>query len=163
MINLPPFGEAKFDNMDIDKYLPEELRGDFEKFKEAKKNGNLESFSKGLKEKYDNMDNESQERYLKAADSSLVSVTEACDDFIDRAEEFILRQRLGELPEVISFSYIARRFFGKSRQWLYQRVNGSIVNGKQARFTKEEYEKFISALDEISMMITNTSASLKLN
>ena len=75
MINLPPFGEAKFDNMDIDKYLPEELRGDFEKFKEAKKNGNLESFSKGLKEKYDNMDNESQERFLKAADSSLVSVT----------------------------------------------------------------------------------------
>ena len=42
-------------------------------------------------------------------------------------------------------------------------VSFANVNGKPARFTKEEYDKFISALDEVAMMINNTSASLKLN
>lgn len=149
--------------MDMSNYLPEELKADFERFKEAKKNGNMEGFTNDLKARYDNMDEECKANYLNAADRSLESVSEACDDFINRAEEYILKKRLGELPEVISFSYIARRFFGKSRQWLYQRINGSNVNGKPARFTKEEYDKFISALDEVAMMINNTSASLKLN
>lgn len=50
---------------------------------------------------------------------------------IERAEEAILRDKLGELPEAISFSYIAKKYFGKSRNWLYQRINGNIVNGKR--------------------------------
>lgn len=149
--------------MDINKFLPEELRGEFEKFKEAKNNGTEKEFAKAVKEKYDRMDKSQKEAYSKAIDTSFKATSEACEDFIGRAEEYILKKRLGELPEVISFSYIANKFFGKSRQWLYQRINGSMVNGKPAKFTKDEYEKFIAALDEIGLMISNTTASLKLN
>lgn len=41
-------------------------------------------------------------------------------------------------------SYIAEHYFGKSRQWLYQRINGNIVNGKPADFTPDELKTFQS-------------------
>lgn len=149
--------------MDLENYLPERLKEDFERFKEARNRGDVEDFAQGLKDKYDGMDEAQKKAYMASVDLSFKAVSDACEEFIGKSEEFILRQRLGELPEAISFSYIARKFFGKSRHWLYQRINGSTVNGKPAKFTKEEYDRFISALDEVSMMISNTTASLKLN
>lgn len=165
MINLPPLrGRLNLTSyMDLENYLPEGLKEDFERFKEARNKGDVEGFAQCLKEKYNGMDEAQKKAYIESVDLNFKAVSDACEDFIGKSEEFILRQRLGELPEVISFSYIARKFFGKSRHWLYQRINGSTVNGKPAKFTKEEYERFISALDEIGMMISNTSASLKLN
>ena len=79
---------------------------------------------------------------------------------IERAEEAILRDKLGELPEAISFSYIARKYFGKSRNWLYQRINGNIVDGKKARFTDNELKTFLNALNDVSEMIHQTSLKL---
>nr|WP_249932075.1 DUF5053 domain-containing protein [Bacteroides salyersiae] len=79
---------------------------------------------------------------------------------IERAEETILRDKLGELPEAISFSYIARKYFGKNRHWLYQRINGNIVNGKKARLTDNELKTFLNALNDVSEMIHQTSLKL---
>lgn len=79
---------------------------------------------------------------------------------IERAEEAILRDKLGELPEAISFSYIARKYFGKNRHWLYQRINGNIVNGKKARLTDNELKTFLNALNDVSEMIHQTSLKL---
>jgi hypothetical protein len=47
-------------------------------------------------------------------------------------------------------SYIARNYFKKSKNWIYQRVNGYQVNGKTSRFTDSEIEKFNFALQDIS-------------
>ena len=80
--------------------------------------------------------------------------------YLERAEEAILRDKLGELPEAISFSYIAKKYFGKSRNWLYQRINGNIVNGKKARFTDNELKTFLNALNDVSEMIHQTSLKI---
>ena len=66
------------------------------------------------------------------------------------ADEMIFRAKLGDLPDALSFSYIAQKYFGKSRGWLMQKVNGNRVNGKIAAFTDEERRQFREALQDLS-------------
>lgn len=61
-----------------------------------------------------------------------------------------IRRKLGKVLDIVSMSYVASRYFGKSRSWINQRINGSIVNGKPARFTSDEIKILIHALQEIS-------------
>ena len=118
-----------------------EMQADFERFKELKTT-------------------EEKEPFKKASEAGLKATVNACNDYIERVEEAILRDKLGELPEAISFSYIAKKYFGKSRNWLYQRINGNIVNGKKARFTDNELKTFLNALNDVSEMIHQTSLKI---
>lgn len=70
-------------------------------------------------------------------------------------EALLTRDRLGELSEAINLSYIARVYFGKSRSWLHQRLNGNKVNGREVRFTPEEQHTFLRALDDIGSRIAS--------
>lgn len=79
------------------------------------------------------------------------------DKVLAEGEEMIARARLakmGDVPEAISFSYIAKKYFGKSRGWLMQKVNGNTVNGKQAAFTEDERRQFRAALQDISKQLS---------
>lgn len=82
---------------------------------------------------------------------------EGLDKALAEGEEMIARARLakfGDVPEAISFSYIAKKYFGKSRGWLMQKVNGNMVNGKQAAFTEDERKQFRAALLDISKQLS---------
>jgi len=68
-------------------------------------------------------------------------------------EEIRLRCHLILNKEIIPISYIAKNYFKKSKEWLYQRINGNIVNGKPARFSEKEIEIFNFALQDISKKI----------
>ncbi len=72
------------------------------------------------------------------------------DAALAQADEMIARTKLGEVPEAVSFSYIAKKYFGKSRGWLMQKINGNLVNGKPASFTATERIQFRQALLDIS-------------
>ena len=92
---------------------------------------------------------------------SSAELEEGMNQFIDgldkvllEADEMIVRHRLGEIPDAISFSYIAKKYFGKSRGWLMQKLNGNIVNGKQASFTEGEKQQFREALKDISKKLS---------
>lgn len=61
-----------------------------------------------------------------------------------------IKASLMEVSEFVSLSYIAKNYFQKSKEWLYQRINGNIVNGKPAQFTSEEIEKLNNALQDLS-------------
>ena len=61
--------------------------------------------------------------------------------------------------DIISLSYLAKRYFNKSRSWLYQRMNGNIVNGKPARFTSDELATLNRALKDISEKLGSLSVS----
>ena len=69
---------------------------------------------------------------------------------IEDADEMIFRAKLGDLPDALSLSYIAKKYFGKSRGWLMQKVNGNMVNGRIAAFTDEERRQFREALQDLS-------------
>lgn len=79
---------------------------------------------------------------------------EGLDKALAEGTEMIARAKLGDMPEAISFSYIAKKYFGKSRGWLMQKVNGNIVNGKQAAFTEDERKQFRAALQDISKQLS---------
>lgn len=147
--------------MDLNKYLPTpEMQAEFEIFKTLRTPEKIEAFKRERKANYDKLSDEEKEAYKASAKAGMDATIEACNDFIARADAAILRDKLGELPEAISFSYIAKKYFGKSRNWLYQRINGYNVNGKPAKFTQEEHDVFVRALNDISKMINNTSLNL---
>ncbi len=64
---------------------------------------------------------------------------------------------LGSIPSYISLSYIAQRFFGKSRSWFTNKLTGNILNGKKAAFTPEEKKILQKALDTIAKEIQTTA------
>lgn len=75
-------------------------------------------------------------------------------------ESYTLHQRMGSLTDVINLAYIAEHYFGKSRQWLYQRLKGQIVNGKPAAFKPQEEETFKAALNDIGLRIAAFTAAV---
>lgn len=90
------------------------------------------------------------------------------------ADETFERLKRGEIPKdklvlsldgedvskVLKLSYIAERFFGRSRSWLCHKLNNDIVNGKREGFTVEEKQKLKSALDTIAYEIQILSDKL---
>lgn len=65
----------------------------------------------------------------------------------------LTKNKLGKAPQAISLSYIAKNYFGKSKEWLYQRINGNIVNGKPAHFTEEETRQLQNALHDLGAQL----------
>lgn len=81
------------------------------------------------------------------------------DKELNVIEENVIKLQLQEVAEIVSLSYLAKKYFNKSRAWLYQRLNGNTVNGKPARFTNEELQTFNDALQDISKKIGSLNIS----
>lgn len=65
-----------------------------------------------------------------------------------------------DISKVLKVSYIAERFFGRSRSWLCHKLNNDIVNGKRDGFTIDERKKLKEALDTIAYEIQILSDNL---
>jgi hypothetical protein len=72
-------------------------------------------------------------------------------------EELKLKTELEHISEFVSMSYIAKKIFGKSRQWLNNRIKGNLVNGIPVTFTDKELNHFSSALNQLSEEIKDTA------
>ncbi len=71
-----------------------------------------------------------------------------------------VKEKLADVQEALSVSYIAKHYFGKDKSWLYQRINGTLVNGKPAAFTTQELTLLSDALRDIGSKITGASLSI---
>ena len=114
---------------------------------------NLQKLStEELGELYDSANDEEKEEIIRL-------VKKNANDLISEAKAFIretrLKMQLGNKLEIIPLAYIARVYFGKSKQWLYQRVNGYEINGKQAKFTEDQLQTFNNALKDIGHKISS--------
>jgi hypothetical protein len=76
------------------------------------------------------------------------------DDDLEVLKAEKIRSVMGDLGNAISFAYIAKHYFGKSQSWLTQRLNGSIVNGKAARFNKTELIQFQNAIHDLGRKLS---------
>lgn len=65
-----------------------------------------------------------------------------------------------DIWKVLKTSYIADRFFGRSRSWLCHKLNHDIRNGKQDDFTDGERKILKDALDTIAFEIQALSDSM---
>jgi hypothetical protein len=66
-----------------------------------------------------------------------------------------IRVQLGDAVDFLPLSYIAGKYFNRTRQWLYQRINGNTVSGRPAQFSASEIETFNFALQDISKKISS--------
>jgi len=110
-----------------DYLIGEEMIADFEIFKNLKTEEEKRKFTENCQERFNEKTESEKEQYLIDKESSL-------DKIENRAEELLAIVQLGEVADIVSLSYIAKKYFGKSKYWLYQRINGYTVNGKTARF-----------------------------
>jgi len=77
---------------------------------------------------------------------------------IDKIEnEISVKEQLSGISDMLNVSYIAKTYFGKSRQWLNHRLNGNIVNGVPAKFNELDLKTFNNALKDISKRIGSLS------
>ena len=93
------------------------------------------------------------------AEYRLLKTEEEKKGFDEKEAE--IKLLLNGVDNYLSLSQIAQDYFGKSRSWLYQRINGAIVNGKPAQFTPEERQQLSNALLAISERIKDTALKLK--
>lgn len=98
---------------------------------------------------------------IQEMNEALQYILASADKHLDNVEKsvasYTMHERMGTLTEVVNLAYIARHYFGKTRQWLYQRVKGQLVNGKPAAFTEAEEATFIKALNEIGVQLATFS------
>ena len=95
-------------------------------------------------------DKEAIDDFLK---KMLSASKEKIDTFIEQAN---VKLQLEKVSEIVSMAYISKKYFDKSRNWIYQKINGSIVNGKSAKFSKEEINTLNFALKDIGKSIGST-------
>ena len=118
-------------NAQEEKRIEDEIKLQFSLLSDEEKKAVQKEFMKGLDEKLEEAD-----KLIKKIDIAL---------------------EISEISRYISLSKIASDYFGKSKEWLYQRVKGYNINGKPAMFTDEERQKFSIALQNISRMAYETS------
>lgn len=100
---------------------------------------------------------EERQAVIDFVTSKIEAQSTEIDSFI---EETRIKIQLSEISKMVSLSYIAKEYFHKSRNWLYQKINGSNVNGKPARFTPDEINTLNIALQDIGRKIGSTFISI---
>ena len=60
-----------------------------------------------------------------------------------------------DIMKVLKASYIAKRFFGKSRSWISHKLNHDMIGGKPDDFNADERKTLVFALRTIAMELDN--------
>ena len=71
-----------------------------------------------------------------------------------------LMQELDEILLYMKWGNISKDYFGFSRSWLYQRLNGYDGNGKECELTQEQRGILREALRDIAKKINDTADKL---
>ena len=87
--------------------------------------------------------------------TGIKEVSDKTEDLIKLAESTLIRMKLKEIKEIVSLSYISKKYFNKDRSWIHQKINGNLKNGKPAKFSAEEIDTFNFALQDISKKISS--------
>ena len=66
-----------------------------------------------------------------------------------------------DIMRVLNASYIAERFFGKSKGWFSQKLNNHVKNGTPAEFTPAEIETLRNALYTLSIELQEIADGLQ--
>jgi len=110
-------------------------------------------FSVSNEKRFNSLSPEQQKRELEIIKEGVEKAAAFTDDII-------IYDMLGDLPDYVSFSKIAKSYFGKTSGWLYHRLKGTLINGKPARFTTEQKQKLAEAFSEIAKEFNKASLML---
>lgn len=98
---------------------------------------------------------------LKTYDDNLIKGVQTAADMAKKEDpELALYLKMSDVSKYISLAQIATDYFGKTKQWLYQRLKNYNVNNKPASFTPEEKEQFRQALLDVSKKIEQMALTI---
>lgn len=131
---------------------------DFEVWQNASTEEEKEAFIAHCNDRYNEMSEEQKATFRNMCQDAVKRIYE--DVMENKAAEMTaqLREQLKALTPALSLGYIAKTYFGKSSAWLYQRLNGNVVNGKVVHFTCEEIKKFKAALADLGAQLSAAAA-----
>jgi hypothetical protein len=141
-------------------FTNKEQEKEFRAFQKLKTSEEKKRFFAELDEKFDKMTEEEKAAYREGTLSNTAAIREKMEALTQEIREIKMKTKLGEVPEMVSLNYVAKRYFNKSRSWLHQRLNGYNVNGKPAAFTSDEQEILVRALQDMAEKIQKVSLSL---
>jgi hypothetical protein len=127
-----------------------DIAAELNKLRDYMDNRDTEGFKTYLKALYQKSNAEEKETLTCFVENNLKKSTNKIKHTVSDIQ---IRIQLGDNAEILPLSYIAKNYFNKTRQWLYQRINGSTVNGRPARFTDSEINTFNLAVQDISKRI----------
>mgnify|MGYP000653418046 FL=1 len=127
------------------------MKEDIEKLKERFVNA-------GSDAELEAIDKEMKTLLNKDIDSFAEGLIECAKDTNKKADELLLRDKLEAVLPFISVSALSKTYFRRSPQWFYQRLNGSIVNGKPMKFNTSELKILSAALVDIGKKISQAAA-----
>jgi hypothetical protein len=110
----------------------------------------MDGFKTCLKSLYERCNSAEKESVSEFVENELGKSTQNVKNTVSDIQ---IRMQLEDAIDILPLSYISKNYFNKTRQWLYQRINGNVVNGKSARFSESEIETFNFALQDISKKI----------
>jgi hypothetical protein len=126
-----------------------QMRNEFEKYYKATSSEERQQIVNEHKRWNDSLSEEEQKSVVARQLDSIHAVLDGVRANNEELDARIIRKKLGNVPDAISMSYIAKNYFGKTKTWLYQRLNGNKVNGKEARFTETEARQLQDALHDL--------------
>lgn len=115
-----------------------------------------------LREAYFNMENKAEKSKLRDEIFSLTKENpdeyselylEVSKDYLTHLQEINVKAKLAQVENIISLSYIAEKYFNKSKSWLSQRINGHVVNGKPAQLSEDEIKTLNFAINDIGKQL----------
>lgn len=68
-----------------------------------------------------------------------------------------MKQTLQDILLDISWARLSMRYFGRSRSWLHQKLDGRNSNGGDGDFSEQEREQLRAALKDLSRRISEAS------
>ena len=72
-----------------------------------------------------------------------------------------MKQQLSDILLDISWARLSINYFGKSRSWLHQKLDGKNSNGGAGGFTKDERAQLYGALVDLSNRIRVAAEKIK--
>jgi hypothetical protein len=127
-----------------------DLTVELKKLKSYVNNRDTDAFNACLKALYEKGSPEEKDAITRFVETELNESTRKLKTVVSDIQ---IRVQLGDAIDLLPLSYIARKYFNRTRQWLYQRINGNTVNSRAARFSESEIETFNFALQDISKKI----------
>lgn len=79
---------------------------------------------------------------------------------VEKTRTYRVQDYMEAITPMINLSYIAEHYFHRSRGWLSQKLNGSVMNGKPVTFTKEEINILADALRDISKKLEDVANNI---
>ncbi|MCL1942129.1 MAG: DUF5053 domain-containing protein [Candidatus Azobacteroides sp.] len=135
----------------------EKLKVDFDHVLQAGQNMTKEEFEAYVDNYLSTKTKEENEMIGTLTVSAIESNLSKLED-IDN--EITMLTQLEGINEFVKLSKLSKAYFGKSKAWIYQRLNEHKVHGKPSKFTDDEKAKLSSALLDLSEKIRSVALKI---